>query len=165
LFILGLDPSLTRTGVALPNGEALALRPKDKGLDRLLWIRKEIGILIGSVDSLDFVCIEGFSYGSKGKAVFEIAGLGYMLRLMMYENSIPFLEVSPSSLKKYATGHGNANKTEVIRAAWKRLGYEGTDDNEADALWLRAIGLDYAGDPILAMPEVNRSILEGLSLQ
>ena len=24
----------------------------------------------------------------------------------------------------------------------KRLGYEGSDDNEADALWLREIGVD-----------------------
>ena len=43
---------------------------------------------------------------------------------------------SSSSIKKLATGKGNAGKPDVIKAAQVRLGYVGSDDNESDALWL-----------------------------
>ena len=43
--------------------------------------------------------------------------------------------VSPGTIKKFATGRGNAKKKEVIQAV-KMLGYFPTDDNQADAIAL-----------------------------
>lgn len=40
--------------------------------------------------------------------------------------------VTPSELKRYATGKGNADKDAMVAAA-RRLGWEGDDHNEADA--------------------------------
>jgi hypothetical protein len=48
--------------------------------------------------------------------------------------------LSPSSLKKFATGKGNSKKPAMLAAARQQLGYQREDDNEADALWL----LEYA---------------------
>jgi hypothetical protein len=50
--------------------------------------------------------------------------------------SIEHAAVHSATLKKYATGKGNAKKPDMLRAAQTKLLYEGTDDNEADALWL-----------------------------
>lgn len=51
------------------------------------------------------------------------------------ENDIPYEGVPVGSIKKFATGKGNADKAAMIAAAIA-LGYAPTDDNEADALHL-----------------------------
>lgn len=66
------------------------------------------------------MCIEGVSYGSKTKttAVFDLAGLNYMIRSMMVElckdEAFNMYVTPPAMVKKFATGIGNANKDLVI---------------------------------------------------
>lgn len=45
--------------------------------------------------------------------------------------------VNPSTLKKFATGDGRANKEQMIRSCREKYRYEAEDDNAADAchLW------------------------------
>ena len=52
------------------------------------------------------------------------------------ENTVEYRAYSASEIKKFATGKGNVGKPAMIKAAQEKLGYTGTDDNEADALWL-----------------------------
>lgn len=52
---------------------------------------------------------------------------------------VPYLGVPVATIKRHATGKGNAGKLEVI-AAMRAKGFDPRDDNEADALAL----LDYA---------------------
>ena len=40
------------------------------------------------------------------------------------------------TVKKHATGKGNASKDEMKATAQERFGAGGSDDNEADALWI-----------------------------
>ena len=50
---------------------------------------------------------------------------------------VPYLGVPVGTIKKFATGKGNANKKMVIEAVQKKFGHSRvTDDNEADALAL-----------------------------
>ena len=46
---------------------------------------------------------------------------------------VPYQGVPVGTIKRHATGHGNANKQAMIDAARKR-GFSPTDDNEADAI-------------------------------
>ena len=48
-------------------------------------------------------------------------------------HQIPYQGVPVGTIKKHATGKGNASKDEMI-AAMRALGHAVTDDNEADAL-------------------------------
>lgn len=48
-------------------------------------------------------------------------------------HAIPYEAVPVGTIKRHATGKGNANKEAMIEAARKR-GFEPADDNEADAL-------------------------------
>lgn len=50
--------------------------------------------------------------------------------------NIPCRGYSSKEIKLYATGKGNTSKDQVIAAARTRFGYDGNDDNEADALSL-----------------------------
>lgn len=49
---------------------------------------------------------------------------------------LPFEGYKPTTIKKFATGSGNAKKPQMIAALKTRLGIETTNDNIADALWI-----------------------------
>ena len=65
------------------------------------------------------VVIEGISYGSsiRTKSIFDLAGLNYMIRYKLITSDIQHLNLTiatPSNIKKYATGKGNANKETIM---------------------------------------------------
>jgi Holliday junction resolvasome RuvABC endonuclease subunit len=66
---------------------------------------------------------------------------GFLAHLTAWceRQAVPYLGVSVATIKRHATGKGNASKDEVI-AAIRKLGFKPGDDNEADALAL----LDWA---------------------
>ena len=69
------------------------------------------------------------------------AGVGFVTEVLAFAagHNIETAPVHTGTLKKFATGKGNASKDEMIQAAINR-GYRPKDDNEADA----ALLLDYA---------------------
>lgn len=54
---------------------------------------------------------------------------------------VPYRGVPVGTIKKHATGKGNASKTDMI-AAMRARGFSPTDDNEADALALLHWSMD-----------------------
>jgi Holliday junction resolvasome RuvABC endonuclease subunit len=50
--------------------------------------------------------------------------------------NVPCEAYKPTTIKKFATGSGNAKKPQMIAALKTRLGIETTNDNIADALWI-----------------------------
>lgn len=147
--IVSLDLSLTRTGWATSAGACGVLTPpkgRDRDMARLAWIRDEVVALVrpGLLDDADLVVIEGYSFGqARGSSNNHALGeLGGVVRLTLHEIGVPYVDVPPASLKKYATGKGNAGKELVLVEAVKRLGYQGSDNNEADACWLVAMAQD-----------------------
>ena len=56
------------------------------------------------------VALEGYSFGSKGK-VFHIAENTGVLKYRLFQESIPVDIIAPTSVKKFATGKGNADKS------------------------------------------------------
>jgi Holliday junction resolvasome RuvABC endonuclease subunit len=56
------------------------------------------------------VFIEGYSFGSKGQAVFQIAENCGILKYRLQEMDIDYDTIVPSVVKKGATGKGNADK-------------------------------------------------------
>lgn len=77
----------------------------------------------------------------RGGAATEVAA-GFATRVQEFcaRYGIHHAAVHSATLKKFATGKGNAKKPAMIEAARKKLGYQGKSDDEADALWL----LEYA---------------------
>jgi hypothetical protein len=75
-------------------------------------------------------------------------GLLATLTAWCEHHQIPYQGVPVGTIKRHATGKGNAGKAEVI-AAMKALGHPVTDDNEADALALLHWALAQGADPSL----------------
>jgi Holliday junction resolvasome RuvABC endonuclease subunit len=59
-------------------------------------------------------------------------------------NTIPYRGVPVATIKRHATGKGNADKEAVV-AAVQALGFDPVDDNEADALALLDWALKHGG--------------------
>ena len=62
------------------------------------------------------VFIEGYSFGSKGQAIFQIAENCGILKYRLQEQKISYDTVVPSVVKKGATGKGNADKGMMYEA-------------------------------------------------
>lgn len=147
--VVGLDLSLTATGwFLLIEGNPIktgVLRTPLTGIERIDWIAKRVVNLIGVlVPEQTIVVIEGYSFASTGNVVYEIGGLGTMVRHALWSRKIPYIECSPNSLKKFATGSGDSKKVKkehVIREVWRRWNFEASDNNEADAYVLGRIGM------------------------
>lgn len=61
--------------------------------------------------AVELIVIEGYSFGSKGRALFNLAENTGILKWKLYKANKRFEIVAPTIIKKYATGKGNASKT------------------------------------------------------
>jgi Holliday junction resolvasome RuvABC endonuclease subunit len=161
--IMGLDLSITSTGVCLPDGSVIALRPKRKGDDRLGEIRDHIRLAVRT-SGADLVVIESIQgRGLKGDAAIIIPMLHGVIRVMLRDEQVPFVLVNQSTLKRYATGNGNADKTAMAMAAYKRARVDFADDrggDKCDAWWLYAAGMEHTEQLLFILPLAQRQALE-----
>jgi hypothetical protein len=164
--VLGIDLSLSCTGVAgnAGGGWAHVIKPpaKLRSHDRMAYIRG--AIIDRYTPGVDVVAIEGPSYGSQaGQAGHhERAGLWWLVTHYLWAAEIPTVVVPPKSLKKYATGLGNAGKDLVLTEVVRRFAWFRGDNNAADATVLAAMAADRAGTPMAAMPATHRVALDAV---
>ena len=63
------------------------------------------------------IFIEGYSYGSKGRAIFQIAeNCGILKYRFDFEKEYKYDTIVPSVVKKFASGKGNADKEKMYEA-------------------------------------------------
>jgi Holliday junction resolvasome RuvABC endonuclease subunit len=169
LRVLGLDLSLTSTGIAYLDGDNIhtgILKSANKGpavtdqRKRLQDITAAVWKYVGSVGGPpDLAVIEGPSYGSKGAGTWDRAGLWWMVVDSCIGNYIPVAIAPPACRARYATGKGNADKDLVLAETVRRFDRILRND-EADALILAAMGADHLGRPLVTMPATHRTGLD-----
>lgn len=138
---IGIDPSgetgfviLDRDGNYL-DGFEIAPTTTDK-TEKIDDIITEI---VSNLEFDDVIAIEGFSYNSKGKGVDFQYGLGHAIRLELYRMDKDWIEVTPSQVKKFATGNGNMSKENMIIPILRHWNFEHTSNNVRDAYVLAQI--------------------------
>lgn len=138
---VGIDPS-TKTGLVIQDANGNVILDKEitstvKGdPQRFMDLA---GQIINLIEPNDFVCIEGFSYGSKGASVDIQYGIGWLIRARLINKKIDYVDVPPTTLKKFATGKGNVKKDQIPVPVYKRWGFEHKSDNVIDAFVLAQI--------------------------
>lgn len=167
-WVVGLDLSLTSTGIAYANGTVEHLDTEKKkfsdDMARLGFIVDRVrGAFDVAEQDPDLVVIEGYTYATT-KSAHVLGELGGIVRFELWSSGIPFAVIAPSKLKRYALGKGAGDKVAMVVAARERLAYGGLQDDEADALWLRALGLDLLGAPLVSLPKEHRGALEGVAV-
>lgn len=147
-IIAGIDQSLNSTGVVILDkatgipiaSKAIAINgragtPKLFGANRLIYIRNTVWEML-KLYKVDFIVIEGYSFGSRGASIFDLGEIGGAIRILAHDLGIPFETIPPKTLKKYTTGNGNATKDEMAEAieAKYNITFETTDEADAFAL-------------------------------
>jgi len=158
--ILGLDLSLTSTGISV-SGEASALLTGYKGAERLHVISSEI-IKICKDKKVDFAVIEGYSFASRNSQAHSIGELGGCVRMRLWEEKIPFINIPPTCRAKFATGKGNASKNEVVSSISAKTGiiWSGSAASDmCDAWILEQMAIAYLGESEYAWTKEQMSSL------
>ncbi|WP_049568709.1 hypothetical protein [Nonomuraea sp. SBT364] len=168
--VIGLDISLTATGIASSTGWChtiglngvtnLPLARRDAALKTLA---DDITNHIGATARL--VVVEMPAYSRSGGGAHERSGLWWRVVHRLHLLGIPVVEVNPAHRGIYATGKSQPKKTEVVDAVARRWpAWEtGGDDNAADAVVLMAMGCDAIGHPFAPVPAKHRSALDKIT--
>lgn len=140
MFYLGLDLSLTSTGIVVMNKQKIVVYANSlkQGLreePRLVHIRNNISMVLNEYKPI-LTCIEGYAMGVSNSHTFSIGELGGVIKMMLFENRFAFKLVAPTKLKKFITGKGVAEKNMVILSVYKNFDYEAKDNDQADAYGL-----------------------------
>lgn len=105
---------------------------------------------------------------SRANQAHNLGGLGWIIRVMMAEENVPFKVVGTGQVKKFATGKGNAGKPEIMLGVFKRWGKEFTNDNAADAFVLMKIAEVLAAggmesDLFGELPKFQREVIQEIT--
>jgi Holliday junction resolvasome RuvABC endonuclease subunit len=162
--VLGVDPSLTMTGLAKTTeaGVTLVQRVSSVKTNDVYGIRDRVRYIVGQ--TLRFAparCLTVIEApivmrNGAGGAQLERAWLFGMLVDQLVLRG-PVILVRTTTRAKYAAGAGNADKKAVlaaVREAFPLLPVR--DDNVADALALCAMGARHLGAPIDGVPTKNQ---------
>lgn len=172
--VLAIDPSLTRTAVAILEPSAIQLCdiPTKGAKDATLLQRSQriTGIVATVMDltrraaPIDLVVIEGPSFAQKAQGgTHDRAGLWWRIVAQMHVGGLDIVtEVPPTCRATYATGKGNAGKDEVMLATARRYGHlaDVQNNDQADALVLAAMGWHMVtGSPLVDLPQTHTRAL------
>jgi crossover junction endodeoxyribonuclease RuvC len=153
---LGLDMSLTRTGIGFYSREnghsSMSLKGgDDRGVMRLKTMADKLDVILDGIPDLEGCAIEGYAFAAtagkgKGKGgaqtiqgVRDTAEWQGVARLILARRNKPIVLVPPTVLKKFATGKGFAEKEEVLAVACKRYKFTPKNTDESDAITLAHI--------------------------
>lgn len=157
--VIAIDPSLSATAVCVMrspddysmrvfSAPALGKSLADR-FDRYQNLTNDIWLFIES-ETPAAVLFESYGSAARGNSQVPMIEFGAMLRRMLLKQSVmawcpPPVEVPPASLKKFATGKGNADKLAMCLAIQKRWGQTFATNDEFDAYALAVMAMCYAG--------------------
>lgn len=157
--VLGIDPSLTSTGLAVIESHhnvAACLTGYSKSTgrraDAIAAIDRRIQHIADVVMNwlpADLAVIEGPSIGSFGGSPWDRAGLWWRIVHRLLAAEVPVAVCPPKTRAKWATNNGSASKAQVAVAVsrlWPQCPAE--VDDEWDALAFATIGAQHLGLPV-----------------
>lgn len=169
--VIGLDPSITATGIAWHDGSTTTTHDTvTVGDVRLDNIARKVELAAcyhpdllrhdeyGDDRRAHLAVVEDLPINAKGAGITGM--VQGVIRYTLLGLDVPYALVTAAALKKYATGNGNANKSDMRMALYKRTGLDLRDDNKVDAWWLRAMGMDHLGCPLVELPQAQRAMLD-----
>lgn len=168
--VVGLDLSLTGTGIAVAaNGDVgcrrFASDPDDGTIaGRSLRLRRMVSYLWTLCRDADLIVVERPSYGSTGGKAHDRSGLWWLAVARFTGAGIPVAEVSPATVKVYATGAGRGDKETVLVAVVRRWPHVQLSNNdEADALMLCSMGCRHLGTPLEQLPQTHTRAMQAVA--
>ena len=168
-LFFGIDPSFSGTGLVILDREGRIVqqteittkKTNDNQYDmecRMQRIAEEVRFFITPhLDKIQVCYIEDISFGSSGESSVQLAALNYLIRIYLLNLKVKFFTISPSQLKKYISGNGQAKKELMLKEVYKRWGVDYNSNNLADAYSLARFSLDNYNKGIF---EIHKKIKE-----
>ncbi len=149
---LGIDPGLARVGygavMRMGSGfyplsyGCIETTPKMTFTERLLKIYIDLQEKITAV-SPDFLSVERLFFGKNATTAEYVYQARGVIMLLVAQNHLPVVELTPNNIKRNLTGSGKSNKREIQMAIRDILSLEEIPrpDDTADALAAALAGL------------------------
>lgn len=164
--VIGLDTSLTKTGVAssdmwceVRGYKDITTMPHVRRIATMLRLVEDVLEITGKPD---LVVIEAPAFSRTAGGAHERAFLFWRLFEAITALDVPIAVMTTNQRMLYATGKGSAAKGAIVDAVARRFPQfdTGGDDNKADAVILMAAGRDALGYPLADLPTTHRRALE-----
>jgi hypothetical protein len=140
--VLGLDLSITAPGLCADDNRAHSLKTDSKRGDlRLNDIRDFVRYSARVRPRPVLAVIEERLPGSRQRGESTLTMVHGAIRTELNDLEIPYVLVWPTWLKQFATGDAGADKAAMIDSAEAMSGAKFANDDQADAWWLRRMGL------------------------
>ena len=142
--VLGVDPGLGRTGVAVVDGHTGALRlvhasclPTPPGLpdaERLHLLSQLITRVVAEHPPT-FAAVERLFFSTNRSTAMRVAEARGVLLCALAAAGVPVVEYTPNEVKESVAGFGGARKPQVLRMTMQLLSVDSIDgpDDVADA--------------------------------
>ena len=120
--ILSIDQSLTHCAwivwedTLIYDYGVISTTNIDKDHIRIMKIVEQLNNIILD-NNVEVVVLESLSFGSISTSVRVLAGLYYNILILSEVNNLEYQDLTPTSIKKFATGSGKAKKQDM----WKAL--------------------------------------------
>jgi hypothetical protein len=151
--IIGVDPSMTATGLCAWDGTTSTVKTNAKQKDNRLRVIREAVARAAQVPDrvqwhshhpVDLAVVELPPPGLKGPAIPAMHMVQGIVRVALMDAGVPYAIVNPQYVKAYA-GWARNDKEAMARAAYETDGSVFADDNQCDSWWLRQMALDRYG--------------------
>lgn len=137
LISVGIDLGTSKTAVYTIGGlrSPVLIQTSDKTPDKVRHVTDKVKLCV--IETASIIVIEKpFNVMGNGRILLELLGaVKYAL-----DPSLRIVQVPQTSLKKFATGMGNAQKSDMVLRAFKEFGLEAASEDEIDAFWLALLG-------------------------
>ncbi len=130
MFVLGIDPGLSRCGYGCvehgrkPRAVAAGVIRTDRSLDRptrLAEVQREIRALIGELRP-DVVAVERVLFQQNALTAMSVGMVSGIVMVEAVSAGCPVVEYSPNEVKQAVAGWGGADKEEVSQMVQTLLG-------------------------------------------
>lgn len=161
MFVLGVDPGLTRTGYAVLSNRNLkpTLRsvgvirttPSDTLAERLAELYRDLSSVVADHEP-EVLAIESVFVNQNLQTAMSVARASGVIILVAAERRIPVFEYTPSAVKSAVCGYGSATKDQVQQMIVRRLDLPGAP-RPADAADAVAVALCHMQSARLRMAQ------------
>lgn len=166
--VIGIDAALAATGVAVWRDGRVYLdtiRTSPQTKPRPARWRQITSRIWPCISTNTLAVVEAVYQGAQGDTALRLAELHGVILDGLHGRGVPYVVVPNAKVKQYATNNGGADKSLMLATARSQLRHVAwpNDDDQADALWLLAMGLHHYGQPLLPGPPGWRpTVLAGI---
>lgn len=165
--VLGIDPGLGRTGVALVDGAPGKLRlvaatrldtvPQTSEAVRLANLFE---LIISAVDEMrpDVAALEQLFLSTNRRTAMRVSEARGVILCALGRSRLPIAEYTPTQVKEAVCGHGGARKPQVMRMTHQLLGPASASETRDDVVDACAVAICHHHRAALRTQLVGRPV-------